>query len=223
MPETAAASASAADQTPDDPGLLRRARAGDAGAWGSLLMKHEPRLMRMVAFRLDARLHGRVDAADVVQEAFAAAAEHRDDFFRVADLPLFLWLRGVVGNKLLEIHRHHLGTKRRDAGRDIPLYRPSPDETSASLAVHLSAHVTRPSVAAARDEACATLRKALDGMEETDREVLAMRHFEQLTNAEAAQVLGIQERAAAKRYLRALKRLKDILAEMPGGLTGLRP
>jgi RNA polymerase sigma-70 factor (ECF subfamily) len=186
-------------------------------------MKHEPRLLRMVAFRLDPRLHGRVDPADVVQDAFVEAAAHRDDYFRTGDLPLFLWLRGVLGNKLLEVHRHHLGTQRRDAGRDIPLYRPSPDETSASLEVHLSAQITRPSVAAARGEASETLRRALDEMEETDREVLAMRHFEQLTNAEAAQVLGIQERAAAKRYLRALKRLKDILAELPGGLTGLRP
>ena len=218
-----AAAVSSADPTPDDAGLLQRARAGDGGAWGSLLMRHEPRLLRMVTFRLDPRLHGRVDAADVVQDAFVAAAEHRNDFFHIEGLSLFLWLRGVVGNKMLEVHRHHLGTQRRDAGRDIPLYHPSPDETSASLAAHLTAHVTRPSVAAARGEASATLRKALDEMEETDREVLAMRHFEQLTNAEAAQVLGIQERAAAKRYLRALKRLKDILAEMPGGLTGLRP
>jgi RNA polymerase sigma-70 factor (ECF subfamily) len=223
MSETAAPVSAIPTPTPADAGLLSRARSGDAGAWGALLMRHEPRLLRMVAFRLDARLHGRVDAADVVQDAFVAAAEHRDDYFRIADLPLFLWLRGVVANKMLEIHRHHLGTKRRDAGRDIPLYRPSPDETSASLAAHISAHITRPSVAAARGEACETLRKALDEMEETDREVLAMRHFEQLTNVEAAQVLGIQERAAAKRYLRALKRLKDLLADMPGGLTGLRP
>jgi RNA polymerase sigma-70 factor (ECF subfamily) len=211
-----------AGQIPDNEGLLQRAREGDAGAWGTLLMEHEPRLARMVTFRLDPRLHGRVDASDVVQEAYLAAAEHRDDYFRHDGLPLFLWLRGVVGNKLLEIHRHHLGTRRRDAARDVPLYRPNPEETSATMAAHLTAHATRPSVAAARIEVNAMLRRALDEMEDTDREVLAMRHFEQLTNGEAAQVLGIQERAAAKRYLRALKRLKDILADMPGGLTGLR-
>src|SRR4051794_33190518 len=98
MHETAAAD----DHDPARDGLLERARMGDAGAWGALLMEHEPRLARMVAFRLDPRLHGRVDAADVVQDAFLAAAEHRDDYFRVDGLPLFLWLRGVVGNKLLE-------------------------------------------------------------------------------------------------------------------------
>lgn len=206
--------------------LLGRAAAGDAAAWGALLLVHEPRLTRMVAFRLDARLHGRVDAADVMQEAFLAASEHRGDYFRDASIPLFLWLRGVVSNKLLEVHRFHLGTHRRDAGREVALdHGPigSPDQTSAALAHQLSASVTRPSVAAARGEMKATLQAALDSMDPIDREVLALRHFEQLNNHEAAAVLGIQEPAAAKRYIRALKRLKDILAELPGGLTGLRP
>src|SRR4051812_35369663 len=212
-------------ETSQQDGLLQRAAAGDVAAWGALLMEHEPRLMRVAAFRMDPRLHGRVDAADVVQEAFLAAAEHRADYFRQPDVPLFLWLRGVVSNKLLEVHRHHLGTGKRDAKREVPIYRstPSPGETSAALAVQLSADITRPSIAAQRGEAKATVRAALDAMDEIDREVLALRHFEQLSNGEAAVVLGIQERAAAKRYVRALKRLKDILAETPGGLTGLRP
>jgi RNA polymerase sigma-70 factor (ECF subfamily) len=218
---------------PEDGEQLRRAAAGDAAAWGSLLIAHELRLTRMVAFRLDSRLHGRVDAADVVQEAFlaASASEHREGYFRAEPaIPLFLWLRGVVSNKLLEVHRHHLGTHMRDAAREVPLDRRgaggamhSPEQTSAALVAQLSASVTRPSVAAARGETKATIRTALDAMDDTDREVLALRHFEQLTNGEAAQVLGIQERAAAKRYIRALKRLKDLLAELPGGLTGLRP
>ena len=87
----------------------------------------------------------------------------------------------------------------------------------------LTGHLTSPSVAAVRGEVRARLAEALEEMDPTDREVLALRHFEQLTNAEAAQVLGIQERAAAKRYLRALERLKEILSEMPGGLTEVRP
>src|SRR6478736_176450 len=89
--------------------LLQRAAAGDALAWGALLVEHEGRLERMVAFRLDPRMRRRVDASDVVQEAFLAAASHREDYFRNPGMPLFLWLRGIVGNKLLEIHRHHLG------------------------------------------------------------------------------------------------------------------
>ena len=213
-----------ADGPPDQEALLARAAAGDGAAWGALLTSHEPKLTRMVAFRMDARLRGRVDAADVVQDAFVEASAHRPDYFRAPPVPLFLWLRGVVGNKLLEVHRHHLGVRKRDAKRDLPLHAPcGPHDTSAALCAHLTAGLTRPSLAAARGEVKSRLAAALDGMDPTDREVLALRHFEQLSNAEAAQVLGIQERAAAKRYLRALQRLREILAEMPGGLTEVRP
>jgi RNA polymerase sigma-70 factor (ECF subfamily) len=206
--------------------LLARAAAGDGAAWGALLTAHQQRLARMVAFRMDPRLRGRVDASDIVQEAFVEASEHRQDYFRTAGAmqSLFFWLRGVVSNKLLELHRHHLGTRMRDAKRETPLEAPRrPDDTSAALCAHLTAGLTRPSVAAARGEVRTRLAEALDEMDATDREVLALRHFEQLTSAEAAQVLGIQERAAAKRYLRALQRLRDILAQMTGGLTELRP
>jgi RNA polymerase sigma-70 factor (ECF subfamily) len=203
--------------------LLARAAAGDGAAWGALLNSHQDRLVRMVAFRMDPRLRGRVDAADVVQDAFVEASAHRDDYFRAPTLPLFLWLRGVVSNKLLEAHRHHLGTRMRDAKLERPIELPGGyEEASAVLCAYLTAGHTRPSVAAVRDEIKSRLAEALDKMDATDREVLTLRHFEQLTNAEAAQVVGIQERAAAKRYLRALERLRSILAELPGGLTEVR-
>src|SRR6476619_3656893 len=98
------------NESPEADALLTRAAAGDRAAWGALLTAHEQRLARMVAFRMDPRLRGRVDAADVVQEAFGEAAAHRADFFRAPSppVPLFLWLRWVVSNKLLEVHRHHL-------------------------------------------------------------------------------------------------------------------
>ena len=205
------------------PGLLERAASGDADAWGTLLTEHEDRLRRMVSFRLDTRLQGRVDAADIVQEAYLAAATHREDYFRHAPLPLYLWLRGIVSNKLLEIHRHHLGTGMRDAGRDLAIdSNKAPNTTSGGLHDQLSGNATGPGTAAARSEVRVRLRGVLDTMDAIDREVLILRHFEQLTNAEAAGVLGIQERAAAKRYVRALKRLKDILSNMPGGLTEVR-
>ena len=202
--------------------LLALAAAGDEAAWGTLLNAHQERLARMVAFRMDPRLRGRIDAADVVQEAFVQASAHSEDYFRAPTVPLFLWLRGVVSNKLLEVHRHHLGTHMRDAKRERPLDARTSNDTSAALCAHLTAGLTHPSVAAVRDEVKARLAEALDEMDALDREVLALRHFEQLTNAEAAQVLGIQERAAAKRYLRALERLKKILSAMPGGLTEVR-
>lgn len=211
------------DEPPKTEQLLALAAAGDGAAWGSLLTAEQERLIRMVAFRMDLRLRGRIDAADVVQEAFVRASAHRDDFFRAPAMPLFLWLRKIVVNKLFELHRHHLGTQMRDANRDRPLEAPCyPGDSSAALSAHLTAGLTRPSVAAVRGEVKERLAEALDTMDPTDREVLAMRHFEQLTNAEAAEVLGIEERAAAKRYLRALERLKKILSELPGGLSEIR-
>jgi RNA polymerase sigma-70 factor (ECF subfamily) len=217
-----------ATDPPEMEALLARAAAGDRAAWGAVLNAHQARLARMVAFRLDPRLRGRVDAADVVQDAFVEASAHRADYFRAPSAPLFFWLRGVVANKLLEVHRHHLGTRMRDAKRELPIDAPArgtrpPEGTAAALCEHLTAGLTAPGVAAARGEVKTRLASALDGMDSIDREVLALRHFEQLSNAEAAQVLGIQERAAAKRYLRALRRLKEILSQMPGGLTELRP
>lgn len=184
------------------------------------MAEHQERLRRLVAFRLDPRLRGRVDAADVVQDAYAEAADHREAFFRLPPIPVFLWLRGVVWNKLLEVHRHHLGTRMRDAALDRFA---SPETTSIALVEQLSGHLTGPATAAARSEIKLRLRDALGRIDPADREVLALRHFEQLTNGEAAAILGIQERAAAKRYVRALKRLKDVLAALPGGLSGVRP
>src|SRR5262245_4957022 len=213
-----------ADEPPKTEPLLARAAAGDRAAWGTLLATHQERLARMVAFRMDPRLRGRIDAADIVQDAFVEASAHREAYLRAPTAPLFLWLRGVVSNKLLELHRHHLGTHMRDVKRELPLdVLHKWGDSSAAICEHLTSHVPSPSAAAVRVEIRSKLTAALDEMDQTDREVLAMRHFEQLSNAEAAQVLGIQERAAAKRYLRALERLKSILSELPGGLTGVRP
>lgn len=206
--------------------LLDRAAGGDIDAWGALLAQHQERLQCVVSFRLDPRLRGRVDAADVVQEAFVAATERRAEFFGQSAQSLFLWLRWMVGNTLLELHRHHLGAQMRDARREMASGRGSDsagdDNTRAALVAQLTCGATGPATAAGSAEVKARLAEALGQMDAIDREVLALRHFEQLTSAEAAQVLGIQERAAAKRYLRALERLREILSEMPGGLTGLR-
>jgi len=195
-------------------------------AWGALLARHQERLRCVVAFRIDAGLRGRIDAADVVQEAFIAATARRAAFFQQSTQTLFLWLRWIVSNTLLELHRHHLGARMRDAARELPSHRRAgrgDDDTREAMVAQLSAGVTGPATAAGREEARARVSEALAKMESTDREVLALRHFEQLNNAEAAQVIGIQERAAAKRYVRALARLREVLSDMPGGLTELRP
>lgn len=193
--------------------LLQRAADGDEASWGALLTRHEEKLRRMVACRMDQRLQGRIDPGDVIQEAFLEASRHRAEYLRRTDPPLFLWLRGIVGNKLRELHRHHLGTKMRDAGRDVSIYRGAmPEATSAALAARLLGHATRPSEAAVRAEAKALLLAALNAMDPIDREVLSLRHFEQLTPAETARVLDINQKAAGMRYVRAIRRLKGILA-----------
>jgi RNA polymerase sigma-70 factor (ECF subfamily) len=210
------------NETKDSSGtnrLLRQAADGDGASWGALLTRHEGRLRRMIAFRLDPRLQGRIDPEDVLQEVNLAASEHLADYLRRPTMRLFLWLRGIAGNKLLELHRRHLGTPMRDARREVSLHHGAlPGATSAALAAQLLGQQTRPSEAAARAEAKIRLQEALNGMDPLDREVLALRHFEQLTNAEAARVLQIKEATAGKRHLRALERLREILAQMPGGM-----
>jgi RNA polymerase sigma-70 factor (ECF subfamily) len=202
--------------------LVRRAADGDKNSWGALLTRHDDRLRRMLALRLDQRLQGRIDEADVLQEVYLEASRCLTDYLREPKMPFFLWLRGIAGNKLLELHRHHLGTQMRHAGREVSLYRGTlPETSSAALAAQLIGHATRPSEAAVRAEVKIRLQEALNSMDPLDREVLALRHFEQLTNSEAALVLDIKEKAAGKRYLRALKRLKEILNSMPGGVLGL--
>jgi len=176
----------------------------------------------MVEIRLDTRLRARLDAADVVQEAYAEVAERLDEFLRDPKLPFFLWLRLVVGERLMKLHRHHLGTQMRDASREVSLYRGAlPAASSAALAARLLGRHTSPTQAVVRAERILRLQEALNTLEPVDREILSLRHFEELTAAETARVLGIEESAAAKRYFRALKRLKEILANMPGGQEGV--
>jgi RNA polymerase sigma-70 factor, ECF subfamily len=192
-------------------GLLAAVRAGDRAAWERLLDRHRPKLRRMVAVRLDRRLQGRIDASDVIQEAFIEADRRLADYLAGPDMPFHLWLRFLVGQRLLILHRQHLGTYMRDAGREQPW----PDSTADGLANQFLDRGPSPSEDAARQEALAHLRSALNDMDTTDREVLTLRHFEQLTNVEVAQVLGIEASAASKRYLRALERLQEVLEQRP--------
>jgi RNA polymerase sigma-70 factor (ECF subfamily) len=204
--------------------LLQRVAEAGRPEWGALLERHRQRLRRMVALRLDRRLQGRVDASDVIQEAFLEASVRLPEYLREPPMPFFLWLRFLTGQKLLELQRHHLGTQMRDAGREISLYRGAlPETSSAALAAHLLGHDTRPSEAAIRAETKVRLQEAINSMDPLDREVLALRHFEQLSTAETAQVLNIKEGTAGKRYIRALKRLKEILLSMPGGMQEFQP
>ncbi|HJZ55403.1 MAG TPA: sigma-70 family RNA polymerase sigma factor [Gemmataceae bacterium] len=199
-------------ESDDDLRLVERARAGDAAAAGEALTRHRTRLRRMVEARLDRRVRGRVDPSDVLQDGFVDAVAKLPGYLADPKFPLFLWLRLVVGERLAKVHRDHLGAQVRDAGREVSLYRgPMPAASSAALAAHLLGKETSPTQAAVRAERLLRLQEALNALDPLDREILSLRHFEELTHAEAARVLDIQEEVAAKRYVRALKRLKDVL------------
>lgn len=195
--------------------LLSRVRGGDQKALAELYDRHRDKLRRMVQIRLDHRLAGRVSASDVLQEAYIDAVKRIDHYFAKPDQSFFGWLRLVVGQRLADVHREHLAQKR-DAGQEVPINRGAPGADSACLAACLLGDGTSPSHAAARTESFGRLEEALNQMDPLDREVLALRHFEEMSNAETAEILGIQPAAASKRYVRALARLKQILETIPG-------
>ena len=211
------------DPTPGDPNdLIEQLRAGDRQALAALFEQYRDRLRRMVELRLDPRLRARLDASDVVQDAFLDVARDLDAYLVDPKLPPLLWLRLHVGRRLTTLHRQHLGTQMRDAGQEISLYQGAvPRASSIALAAMLLGRHTSPTQAAQRAERMLRVQEALNSLDPIDREVLALRHFEQLSRAEAALVLGISQEAGAKRYFRALKRLKDALATLPGGWEGL--
>jgi RNA polymerase sigma-70 factor (ECF subfamily) len=191
-------------------GLLDRLRAGDAQALGELFVLHQERLWRMVCVRLDQRLARRLAPDDVLQEAFVDVARRIGEYLADPAVPFYVWLRFLTLQRMHLIQRAHLGAQIRDAALEAA------PASAESMAGQLISRMTSPSQAAIRHELQARLRAALDEMEALDREVLALRHFEELSNNEVAQVLGITKEAASKRHVRALRRLKEIFAAQPG-------
>lgn len=198
--------------------LIDQARAGDAAALSTLFARHRERLRRMVELRLDRRVRGRVDPSDVLQDGFADAVGKFPDYLTDRTLPAFLWLRLVVGERLAKVHRTHLGTQIRDAALEVSLYQSAlPAASSAALAAQLLGRHTSPTEAAVRAEQMLQLQEAINALDPIDREIIALRNFEELTRGEAAQALGIEEATAAKRYVRAIKRLKQSLGATADG------
>ncbi|MDA1054352.1 MAG: sigma-70 family RNA polymerase sigma factor [Planctomycetota bacterium] len=196
--------------------LLRQASEGEEDARGKLFAHYRDRLRRMVLLRMDRRLQGRLDPSDVMQETYITYAKRLAEYAAERPMPFFLWLRLITGQKLTDLHRQHLGAKMRTAAQEVSLHRSLPAATSVSLAAQLLGKLPSPSQAASWEETRRQVEESLNSMEPIDREVLALRHFEGLSNSETAQVLGLKKSAASNRYIRALKRLKDILATVPG-------
>ncbi len=174
----------------------------------------------MVALRLDVRLQGRVDASDVVQEGYLDAMRRLDEFIRNPTVPFYIWLRFLVGQRVQEQHRRHLQTPGRDVGREVSIYRGAmPGASTSAMAARLLGKLTTPSEAAVRAERKLRLQEALNSMTPLDREILVLRHYEQMSNGDAALALGLDKSAASRRYTRALIRLREILSNHQGAIS----
>ena len=176
---------------PESTRLIERARAGDSAAVSDIFALHRDRLRRMVEMRLDRRLQGRIDASDVIQEAHLEITTRLADYLKDPKLPLFLWLRLVVGERLTKLHRTHLGAQKRDAALEVSIFREAlPQASSAALAAQLLGKHTSPTQAAMRAERLLRLQEAINTLDPIDREILSLRHFEELNRGEAAQRSG---------------------------------
>ena len=196
----------------EDPAVLGRLRSDGQQTLADAFTAHRERFWNLVSFRMHHRVAARVDVDDVLQEAFVAANTRLDHYLRDPAFSLFVWLRMIVSQTLIDVHRRHMGAEMRSAGREISLASPRfPQTTSVSLAGHLISEQTSPSGVVARDESAEKLAAAIETMSELDQETIALRHFEGLTNSETAEVLGLTVTAASNRYIRALSRLRQIL------------
>jgi len=197
--------------------LIGQAAAGDQPSATALFARFHERLLKMIRLRMDRRLKGRVDSEDIVQEAYLDAARRLRAYAADPPMSFFLWLRFLAAQKLIDAQRHHLGADKRNAGLEVALNRgPMPEATSASLAAQLLGRLTSPSLAAVRAETQIRVQEVLNAMDPLDREVLVLRYFEHLSNAEVAEFLEISRSAASKRYIMALKHLKGTLSALPG-------
>jgi RNA polymerase sigma-70 factor (ECF subfamily) len=196
---------------------LEQLRSRPETAVAELADHYREKLLRMIALRLDDRVLSKVDGEDVLQDAFVEASRRIGDYLDRPSVPFFVWLRQITGQVLIDTHRRYLGAKMRDVNLEVTLYRiGSAGTSSAFLVAQLADSLTTPSQLAVREETVAELRAALEGLDEIDREVLVLRHLEELSNNEVAQVLGIDKYAASKRYLRALERLRAATARSLG-------
>ncbi len=192
--------------------LLDLASSGDRQALAELFELYRRRLKQTVRLRMDSRMLGRLDASDVLQEAFLDAARRLPEYVAAPNISLFLWLRSLTTQRLVDLHRHHLGAKMRSVALEVSLHTSEGQYASAeSLAKFLVDSSRTPGAKLIHLETKRRVQDALNAMEPIDREVLAMRHFESLTNGEVADVLSISKAAASNRYVRALQRLHGVL------------
>lgn len=194
--------------------LLLAAGDGDGDAVGQLLARHRPALRRMIDMRMDPKLRQRLDASDVVQDVLIEANRRLSDYLADPKMPFHLWLRHIAKDRIIDAHRRHRGAARRSLDREQPMISPGGlDQSTMDLAAQLRDPELTPAARATWEELQRRFRAALDELPEADREVVLMRHFEQLTNSEVAAALELSEPAASMRYLRAMRKLRSVLGE----------
>jgi RNA polymerase sigma-70 factor, ECF subfamily len=200
--------------------LLRRVAQADAVAADELWERHRPALRRMIGLRLDQALARRVDASDIVQDVLLRASQRLSDYLRHPTLPFHLWLRQIATDHVIDAHRRHRQAGKRSMDRERPMAAGrtrgfADDRSSLDLAAQLRDPSPTPAALALRHELECRFQDALSHLEDDDREIILLRHFEQLSNGEAARLLGLSDAAAGMRHLRALRRLRALLAEAP--------
>ena len=176
-------------------------------------MRHRNRLRKLIAYHMDRRLAARVDPSDVVQDVLIEAARKLPEYMHERPLPFYPWLRQIACDRLIELHRQHVQAQKRSVRREEPGALALPDESLAELASRLVTSATSPSQRLLRKEIQQRVRDALKRLPGRDREVLEIRHLEQLSVAETAAVLGISQAAVKTRHLRALQRLQEHLGQ----------
>lgn len=207
-------------QSVNDPAddLVRKMRSGDEHALAEVFSHYRARLRRIIKFRLDYRMAGRVSDSDVLQETYLAAAQRLPHFRQHEEMSPFLWLRLVTSQKLVDLQRQHVGAEKRDVRREISIvHNPMSAATSVAIASHLVGRLQTASKLLQQAEQIAKLEVTLNDMDDLDREVIALRHFEELSNVETAAVLEIEPSAASKRYVRAMKRLGELMSGFQSG------
>ena len=196
--------------------LLAEIGRGGPDAVNRLLERHRSSLRRMVALRLDRQIARRVDASDIVQDVMLEASERLREYLADPKMPFHVWLRHLARDRMIDMHRRHRGAQRRSLDRERSLTSPQySDQSSFDLASQLAASELTPAAATIRKELEQRFVVALEQLDEDDRDILLMRHFEQLGNTETAEALGLSTAAAGMRHLRALRKLRAILGERP--------
>jgi RNA polymerase sigma-70 factor (ECF subfamily) len=194
---------------------IDRAIAGDDSAMLELFEEHRDRLKRMLELRMDRRLKRRIDASDVLQEAYLDLAKQLPGYAAKPTIPFFVWLRRITGQRLAMLHRHHIGAAKRTAAMEVGIFNGVPEASSVHLATQLVGELTTVTEAALRNERQLKLMEVLNELDADDREIVALRHFERMSIGEIAAQFEISESAAGMRHLRALRKLKKLLTQYP--------